>query len=218
MTTTTQTQPEGTCWHFLNANKCHTTERGRNVKISEALTAAGEYEFYNQGGHASPKALDALGYARGPVACLITLSGHGDKTEIAQERTVLWMHDATRLLREFACNTATDALDAERIWEPDPRSVKAIEVARQYAKGEATDEEREKARTEAQRAQWLAESVSRDVANAAQSAYMATHPEAEVAARHSAIMASAYSSDVRNQQYEMLTNMLLAEYEKDKTK
>jgi hypothetical protein len=53
--------------------------------------------------------------------------------------------------RLFACDCAEQALVRERCAgrEPDPRSWRAIEVSRAYARGEATLEELEAARAEA---------------------------------------------------------------------
>ena len=58
--------------------------------------------------------------------------------------------------RLFACDCAERALGRERDagHEPDPRSWAAVEVARRYARGEATDEELAAARDSAWTAAW----------------------------------------------------------------
>jgi len=55
-----------------------------------------------------------------------------------------------RALRLLACKFATRALS--RVANPDPRSVRAVEVARRYAVGMATDAELDSARVEAEAA------------------------------------------------------------------
>ena len=104
-------------WHFVAADRRLRFEDGREVVVGETLTMDGPQRGHSLvmckwGLHASPRATDALGYAPGPVACYVRLSGevleptaeHPDKM-CATERTVLAMVDATDLLREFIRDT-----------------------------------------------------------------------------------------------------------------
>jgi hypothetical protein len=99
-------------WHFLAADRHLGYEDGRPVAVGETLTVEGPLVMCKQGLHASPRATDALGYAPGPVACYVRLSGdvleptakHPDKM-CATERTVLAMVDATPILPDFIRDT-----------------------------------------------------------------------------------------------------------------
>lgn len=96
------------------------------VEVGQTLTTEGPLKY------ASPRALDALEHASGPVICRISSSGK-----------VLAMADATMVLHEFMCGCAEQALLGEREAgrEPDKRSWAAIETKRKWLKGEATDAE-----------------------------------------------------------------------------
>ena len=144
-------QPEGTYWHFL-AEDCRLGyDDGRKVVVGETLRVDETPILCKRGFHASQRAIDALRFARGPIVCLVTLGGTvlnetkqsiSDKS-VAQERTVLWMYNASNLLRHFACDVAEVALLAERKAgrEPDARSFAVIEVMRRFMRGEASDSE-----------------------------------------------------------------------------
>jgi hypothetical protein len=92
--------------------------------------------------HASIRALDALTYAPGAIACRVTMGStiiHDDDKLVASERTVLWYADATKVLHTFACDEAERALAA--VANPDPRSLAAIAVKRRWIDGKATNAE-----------------------------------------------------------------------------
>ncbi len=99
-------------WHFTRADKRLGYEDGRKFVKGRKLTVDGPLELCARGLHASPRALDALNYAPGPVACYVQLSGevlgptdrHKDKM-CATERTVIAYVDATPHLREFIRDT-----------------------------------------------------------------------------------------------------------------
>jgi len=102
----------------------------------------------NCGLHASVRAIDALKYAPGSVICRVRLGGtiiEDDDKCVASRRTVLWMADAERELRLFACWAArnTPLADGRTVWDllTDERSRTAVEVAERYADGLATDAE-----------------------------------------------------------------------------
>jgi hypothetical protein len=96
------------------------------VEIGQTLTTEGPLKY------ASPRALDALAHASGPVICRISSSGK-----------VLAMADATKVLHEFMCWSGEQALLGEREAgrEPDKQSWAAIETKRKWLEGKATDEE-----------------------------------------------------------------------------
>ena len=99
-------------WHFVREDRRLGYGDGRVVEVGETLTVEGPLEMCQHGLHASVRALDALRYAPGPIACRVRLSGevlgptaeHSDKA-CATERTVIAMVDATDLLREFIRDT-----------------------------------------------------------------------------------------------------------------
>ena len=140
------------------------------VEVGQTLTTEGPLKY------ASPRALDALQHASGPVICRISSSGK-----------VLAMADATTVLHEFGCWYAELAL-LQAGHEPDPRSWNAIKVQRKWIKGKATDEELDAARDAAWDAEWEACYVTSDVALAAASAAArdAAWTVARVAARDAA--------------------------------
>jgi hypothetical protein len=61
----------------------------------------------------------------------------GDDKLVASERTVLWMFDATNVLHEMACISATTALLIAEV--DDPRCWAAIEAKRAWLRGELDD-------------------------------------------------------------------------------
>jgi hypothetical protein len=98
---------------------------------------------------------------------------------------MLWLTDKAGVkldetkLRLFACDCAEQSLPIfERDYPNDPRPRQAIEVARRYANGQATDEERAAARDAARAAAWAA---ARDAARAA--AWAAARDAARAAGR-----------------------------------
>ena len=99
-------------WHFVREDRRLGYGDGRVVEVGETLTVEGPLEMCQHGLHASVRALDALRYAPGPIACRVRLSGevlgptaeHSDKA-CATERTVIAMVDSTDLLRDFIRDT-----------------------------------------------------------------------------------------------------------------
>ena len=90
-------------------------------------------------------------------------------------------------LRLFACDVAEDALSTVEV--PDPRSVAVIEVARRFARGEATTEELDAAWAAA----WIAECAAERAA--AWTAARASAWAAESAAAWAAERASAWAAE-----------------------
>jgi hypothetical protein len=114
-------------WHFLRDDQRLSYHPHTLVEVGQKLTVEPPLELCRWGLHASKKALDALGYAPGSIACRVELSGEileGEDKVCATERTVLQMIDATNVLHEFACWCAEQALlkELEAGQKPDPRS------------------------------------------------------------------------------------------------
>ena len=148
-----------TGWHWIKADR--TLRTGEVVEAGRTYTAVGPLVMCRNGMHASRRALDALQYAPGPIICRVELRGeiihHSDKN-VARERRVLWLADATTLLHQFACAVAAEALAltecrGERV---DPRSWAAIHIKERWLRGLATDAELNAARDAARDAAWAA--------------------------------------------------------------
>ena len=134
-------------WHFLPADGMTRYLSPTKVYVGRVLRETRPLVMCECGLHACRSALDALGYAPGPIACLVELRGpriDGPDKSCAAERKCLAKLDATNILHEFACWCAEQALKAERKAgrEPDQRSWEAVRVKRRWLKGKAADEER----------------------------------------------------------------------------
>jgi hypothetical protein len=138
--------PTALWWHFLS-------DDGRMAYGKRGLVAVGTtYRIRStpvlcgRGFHAAARPLDALNYAPGALVCRVRLGGLivvGDDKVAAQERTVVWMADATRTLHEFACWAAEWILDRREAagGTIDPRSRAAVVAKRRWLAGEITDQE-----------------------------------------------------------------------------
>lgn len=99
---------EKECWHFLPSDgrmKSYgpdTPYGGTVVEPGVTYSISGEPRLCEYGFHGSEKAYDALQYAPGPILCRVKMSGiiheEFDKM-VAQERTVIWMADATEVIK-----------------------------------------------------------------------------------------------------------------------
>ena len=151
-------------WHFLNEDERLGYGRRSKVHVDQTLRRdPAKLALCSYGLHASVRPIDALKYAPGPVVCRVRLGGtiieDGDKC-VASRRTVLWMANAERELRLFACWSVrnTPLADGRTVWDllTDKRSQTAVEVAERYADGLATVEELDAARDAARAAAWAA--------------------------------------------------------------
>ena len=148
-------------WHFLANDR--RLRYGTRQKVRTGVTIRIEQtpRLCYVGLHGSRLPLDALQYAPGEIVCRVRIGGiiveDGDKLA-GQTRTVMWMADADKTLREFACWVADQALDAaERNGLPvSAASREAVSVARLRIKGKATEEELAAARSAAWSAAWSA--------------------------------------------------------------
>lgn len=99
-------------WHFARADRRLGYGDGRKFRKGQTLRVTGTPVLCEFGLHASPRAIEALSYAPGPIACYVRLSGevvgpsadNPDKMA-ATERTVIAWVDSTPILREFIRDT-----------------------------------------------------------------------------------------------------------------
>ena len=185
-------------WHFLPADGRLQFGARSKVKVGQTLRRdPAKLSLCNYGLHASVRPLDALKYAPGPVVCRVRLGGtiiEDDDKCVASRRTVLWMADAERDLRLFACWCVrnTPLHDGRTAWDllTDKRSQTAVEVAERYADGLATQDELDAAWAAA----WAAARNARVAAGrAARDARVA----AGAAARNARVAAGAAARDAR---------------------
>lgn len=211
-------------WHFLSKDKRLGYGDGRVVEVGVPLECEGDPALCESGMHGSVRLIDALRYASGPIVCRVEIEGdiiEGADKVCGRRRTVLWWIDATRILHEFACQCAEDALAL--IDNPDSRSVAAVDAKRRWMAGEITDEELAVARSAAGAAAAAdARDASRDAARwAAAAALDAAWWYAAwcaAAARSAAWSAAAARAAAGAQQDARLTSMVTAAHEKDETK
>lgn len=147
--------------------------------VGETRTIDGDLGLCERGYHASPTPWDGLPYALGSMLCEVTLTditgrenSPGEKKLVGRSRTLVKAVNVERELRLFAIACAERALLRERKAgrEPDPRSWAALDVARQYADGNATAAQLAAAAQAAARAAEAAERAARAAADAAQAA------------------------------------------------
>jgi hypothetical protein len=138
-------------WHFLTNDRrlAYPQSDGTLPVITPGLVLTEDrpLSLCCVGLHASVRAIDALQYAQGSVVCRVECDGeviHGSDKLCCSRRTVLWMADATRVLHEFACDVAEEALALAG--NPDPRSVASIAAKRAWLRGEISDSELDAAR------------------------------------------------------------------------
>lgn len=201
-------------WHFLSDDKRLGYDDGRLVEVGQTLECEGILELCENGMHGSVRLIDALHYAKGPIVCRVEIEGdivQGNDKLCGKRRTVLWMLDATRILHEFACSCAEDAMAL--VEEPDPRSVAAIAAKRRWLAGEITDNELAAARAAADAAldaaadaAWYAARAAVVAASRRSAAWSASR-DAVAAARAAARVAARAKQDAR------LTAMVMAAHE-----
>ncbi len=150
-------------WHFVTLDPetgaYRTGEGGLPVVPGQVMAVDPPLKLCSRGLDASRRAIDALGYAPGPVVQRVRLSGtviEGSDKLCASRRECLWAADATTALHLFACDVAAEALERERAAgrEPDARSWAAVETKRRWVRGEATDADLAAARAAAWDAAW----------------------------------------------------------------
>jgi len=160
--------------------------------------------------HGSRRVIDALSYARGPIACLVELGGvvipHENDKHAASERTYIKVADATEVLRRFM---RLCALDEVHLWDAPDVVIQYLKTgdeslraaAWDAAWAAAWDDARDDARAAARDA---AQAVARD---AEWAAAQAVAQAAALAAAHDAAQAAALAA-ARAKQNRRLTQML----------
>ena len=129
-------------WHFLAVDKRLRWGSREVVEVGKTYTATGPLVMCHNGMHGSVRAIDALGYAPGPIACRVELGGELVKDTdklVARTRHVLSMVDATELLHEFACCCAEAALLIGGV--TDDSCWQAIEAKWAWMRGDISDDE-----------------------------------------------------------------------------
>ena len=213
-------------WHFLPEDKRLGYGDGRLVEVGATLECEGEPELCGNGMHGSARLIDAVHYARGPIVCRVKIEGDVIESEdklCGRRRTVLWMMDATRILHEFACACAEDALAL--VEQPDERSVAAIEAKRSWLKGEITDKKLDSAWAAAwdasQNVAWVASAAASAAAwaavrAAARAASQAARDAGWAAARAASWAARDAAQDAAwDKQNKRLTAMVMEAHKKE---
>lgn len=195
-------------WHFLRADRRLAYPPHTPVVVGQKITVdPDKLELCKYGLHASIRALDALGYAPGPIICRVNLGGRiltaNDKV-CASERTVIAMADATETLRAFARSCALDVIDK---W-------KAPAVVREYLET-GNEGLRESAKSEswsaAKSAMWSAEAAAKSAAWSAARSAEAAESAVWSAARSAEL--AAQSAAAQNERLEAMLLAILGEKE-----
>lgn len=140
-------------WHFVKQDRRLGYEDNRIVKTGRTYKVSKNkpLELCLYGLHGSKRIIDALKWAPGPVVCRVDLLGeillHDTDKSVAYERRVLWMYDATMILRKFA---RLCALDVINLWDAPDVVVEYLktgdESIRASARASAWESARESAR------------------------------------------------------------------------
>ena len=195
-------------WHFSSGTLGYGDNR--KVETGQIHKCTGEPKLCNNGMHGSIKALDAISFRKGCIVSRVNITGgviRGSDKVVGASREILWVADATDVLRKFARMCALDVVDK---WNaPDV-------VVRFLKTGD------ESIRIEARRAASATSVISAaaEAANAARHAANADAYAAEAAARHAAdaadaaeaaAYATAYAGRqaTRNRQNKRLYRMLM---------
>lgn len=157
-------------------------EKSWAVGDTRTVKSPNRIKICQHGYHSCPELAGLRDYLYGPMLCVVEVSepiASEDTKQVSASRTLVAAFDVARQLREYACDCATRALDLVEASgrKVDPRSRAAVEVARQYARGDASKAALETARESARQA------ASADAAAAAaSSAYAAAASAYAVAA------------------------------------
>ena len=210
-------------WHFLPNDgklRCGDGVPGEYGKWKNPLVRAGvvyvhkgPIEPCRRGLHASIRAMDALSFAPGSIACRVECWDRvqhevGNKL-VCGRRKVLAVADATKTMKLWALWCAEEAL--KLVPNPGPRSLSAIEAGRDFLDGKITLEELNAARS-ADADAWSAADAARYAADAARYAAARSAAAAARYAAGSAAAAARYAAAryaARSAQNQKLEDMLL---------
>lgn len=124
-------------WHFLPDDGRLAHRNRRKVEVGKTYSVRGPIVICENGMHGARRLIDALYYAQGSVVERVEIWGdiveQSDKL-CGRYRKCLAIADVTRLLHEFACDIAEDALKIAKVtdkrsWAAPPR-VAALVAAR----------------------------------------------------------------------------------------
>jgi len=181
-------------WHFLKDDMTAGSGLEPAWSEGEERTIKGRKEIIlcEYGYHSSPSPWCALAYAPGSMLCLVEISepeGRDETKYVSRTRRIVKAINIEQQLREFACEVAEEALNLEvqRGNTVDERSRAAIEVARRFARGDASRAALEAARAAA----WAAWAAARAAARAAAWAASDAASDAAWAAAWAAARAAA---------------------------
>ena len=172
-------------YHFLRDDMTSSQGAEPPWQVGEERSMGGELILCERGYHHSPSWYDALGYDPGHIACIVEVSdpvaGDGTKA-VSRTRKLIAAASIEHVLRLWACECAERALLTQRGAgrEPDPRSWRAIEVARAYTMDAASIEDLVAARSAASSAAWSAAWLAASSA-ARSTAWLAAESAAESA-------------------------------------
>jgi hypothetical protein len=132
-------------YHMLGSDMRSRNGKEYPWKVSETRTVkyANRIKICIYGYHSCAELGGLRDYLYGPVLCIVDVSeplAMEDSKQVSASRSLIAAFDVGRQLREFACDCAARALDRveTRGSKVDPRSRAAIDVARQYARGDAS--------------------------------------------------------------------------------
>jgi hypothetical protein len=175
-------------WHIGD------TRKYKSVKIN-----SGDGEFITESGYHSSKTLwDALMHANGPVACLVEISepllnnGRAESatSQISEVRKLIAAVDVRSELRRFASDCAEHVLSVyEDRYPRDGRPRRAIDIARRFARDDATTNELQAALVLARDAAEVASGQARMAAFSAFGATLRESQDAAITAARSAMWA-----------------------------
>jgi hypothetical protein len=197
-------------WHLLGADKrLRHDMREVIVELGKTYSCKGRLKLCETGMHASKRAIDCLEFSTGTVFCRVELIGEridGDKKSCARKRKVLWMVDAEKILHEFTCRCAEQALDLVEPFDStvDPRSRAAIATKRAWLKSTSTNEELAAAEAEAWSAFYASASGHAEIT--AQDAAWISAWAATKDAKEAAAAAIQVAGDAQNAELERMLN------------
>lgn len=129
-------------FHFLKEDMTAGSGNEPPWTVGEERECTGEIQLCVRGYHSSPTWFDALQYAPGNIACIVEVSEpirkDGNKM-VSHKRKLIDCRYAGRTLREFACDCAERVIGNDN--ENFEQLKNCIEVARKFARGEATSEQ-----------------------------------------------------------------------------
>lgn len=140
-------------FHMLGLNMQSRNGTEKPWKVGETRTVKNpeRIRICSYGYHSCAELGGLRGYLYGEMLCVVDVGeavGFEDTKQVSAWRTLVAVRDVSRPLREFACDCATRALDRveARGDKIDPRSRTAVEVARQYVRGDTSKGAMETAR------------------------------------------------------------------------